>query len=117
MIHFHGGPVTPLDAAIALWTRRHALVSMAHPTQLALAFEIAQSVLIDNGAFTRWREDGSVVDVGEFADFVSPWEFHPAYAGALIPDQIDGTAFDNDRMIARWLSHRIGGGGPGVAHA
>lgn len=111
MIHFHGGPVTPIDAAVQLWTRRHALVSFEHPTQAALAFEVAQTVMLDNGAFSLWKSGGKV-DVQAYAAWVREYERHPGYAGAIIPDDIDGSAFDNDLMISRWLGERVGGGIP-----
>ena len=47
MIHFHGGPITPTDVAIQVWTRRHAMVSFAYPQQTELAFELCQSVALD----------------------------------------------------------------------
>ncbi len=112
VIHFHGGPVTPTSAAIQLWTRRHALVSFAEPRQAALAFEVAQSVMLDNGAFSLWRAGGGKVDVGAYADWVRQWERHPGYAGALIPDQIDGTEFDNQVLRAAWFQQRVRGGIP-----
>lgn len=112
MIHYHGGPVTPLDAAVSLWTRRHAMVSFAHPSQAALAAEVCQSFMFDNGSFSLWRGGGGDVDVAAYADWVRIWEHHPAYDGALIPDAIDGTTVDNERMVARWLAERVSRGIP-----
>ena len=112
MIHFHGGPITPADAAVQLWTRRHALVSFENPRQTALAFEVAQTVMLDNGAFSLWDKDGGTVDVAAYADWVRTWERHPGYAGALIPDKIDGTEQENDNLNARWHSERVEGGIP-----
>lgn len=111
MIRFHGGPVTPLSAAAELWTGRHALVSFASPAQLPLAAEISQSFCIDNGAFSLWG-DGQKVDVVAYADFVRPWGNHPGLYGAFIPDDIDGDADANDRMIARWHGQRVDRGIP-----
>jgi hypothetical protein len=103
VIHFHGGPVTPTDAAVALWTRRHAMVSFERTDQAALAFEICQTVRLDCGAFSKWCGDGSSVDVAAYADWVRSWERHPAFDGAIIPDAIDGDASENDKLLARWL--------------
>jgi hypothetical protein len=50
MIHYHGGPCTPNTAGIALWERRHAMVSFARPNQIRLAAEICQSFAIGYGA-------------------------------------------------------------------
>ena len=101
MIHYHGGPVTPSDAAIKLWTARHACVSFAHPQQVALAFEIAQTVMLDNGAFSHWTKGGEV-DILAYAAWVRQWEQHPAFDFALIPDAIDGDEQENDILIADW---------------
>jgi hypothetical protein len=62
VIHYHGGPITPQTAAIALWTRRHAMVSFARPDQMALAAEVCQSFALDNGAFSLWRAGEGVVN-------------------------------------------------------
>ena len=105
MIHYHGGPVTPNEAAVALWTRRHALVSFERQDQTSLAYEVAQTVLKDCGAFSKWRGDGSDVDLDGYVDWCIEWQLHPADDGAIIPDKIDGNAFDNDRLIARWHQH------------
>lgn len=103
MIRYHGGPVTPVEAAVKLWTGRHAMVSFAHQTQTPLAFEVAQDVLIDNSAFTIYQQGEGDLDIPAVADYVRSWERHPAYAGHLIPDKIGGTSEENDRMIARWM--------------
>lgn len=105
VIHYHGGPVTPVEAAVSLWTRRHALVSYAHRAQTSLAFELAQSVLMDNSAFSKWQSGEGDVDVPAVAEHVRIWHRHPSYDGCLIPDKIDGTAAENDKLIANWLLH------------
>lgn len=112
MIHYHGGPVTPVDAAVSLWTRRHALVSFAWPSQLPLAAEVSQSFVLDNGAFSLWQKGGGVVDVVAYAEWVSAYERHPAFDFAIIPDQIDGDEAANDRLIARWFNQRVDRGVP-----
>lgn len=132
MLHFHGGPITPIEAAVALWTRRHAMVSFAYTSQAALAFEVCQSVRLDNSAFTKWqawlkaraeagadgdinwRPDLRVVDIPGYGAWVREWERHPAYDGCMIPDDIEGDESANDRLIAEWLqlTPRISGGIP-----
>lgn len=121
MIHFHGGPVTPTDAAIALWTRRHAMVSFERPDQVELAFEICQTVRLDNGAFAKWQQwlkeraaagmdhdpnwepSKRLIDIPALAAWVREWERHPAYDGCMIPDDIEGDEAANDKLIALWL--------------
>jgi hypothetical protein len=103
VIHYHGGPVTPINAAVTLWTRRHAFVSFANPSQAALAAEVCQSFALDNGAFTLWKNGGRV-DVPAYGAWVAQWVQHPGFDFAIIPDVIDGSEFDNDQMIAAWYS-------------
>lgn len=106
MIHYHGGPVTPTQAAIALWKGRHACVSFEHPQQVALAFEVCQSVMLDNGAFSKWKKGGTV-DVDAYAQWVEQYERHPSFDFCLIPDAIDGDEDDNNRLIAAWFQTRV----------
>ena len=103
MIHYHGGPVTPLDAAVRLWTARHACVSFENAGQVALAFEVCQSVMLDNGAYTVWTQGRGTVDVEAYAAWVMEWESHPSFDFALIPDSIDGDEAANDLLIATWF--------------
>jgi len=102
VIHFHGGPITPLDAAAKLWAGRHACVSFARTDQAALAFEVAQSVMLDNGAFSAWKA-GTPFDVDGFLLWVREWIRHPAFDFAVIPDVIDGSEQENDELIDMWL--------------
>lgn len=102
MIHYHGGPVTPITASLALWQRRHAFVSFAHPQQLELAAEICQSFALDNGAFSLWKKGGGLIDVPAYVAWVDQWRRHPGFDWALIPDVIDGDEYANDLMLARY---------------
>lgn len=102
MIHYHGGPITPLNIANAVWSGRHGFVSFEYPDQVAFAAEVCQSFALDNGAFTKWRAGGGTVDVAAYVAWVREWERHPGFDWALIPDVIDGTEADNDRMFAKY---------------
>lgn len=107
MIHYHGGPIKPTDAAVTLWTGRHGLTSFEWPEQVALMAEVCQSFVLDNGAFSKWREGSGVVDVELYAAFVRQWCRHPGFDFAIVPDVIDGTEDDNAKMCARWLSQKL----------
>jgi hypothetical protein len=99
MIHYHGGPITPLSVANATWTGRHAFVSFERPEQIAFAAEVCQSFALDNGAFSVWKR-GAVLDVAGYVAWVKAWERHPGFDWALIPDSIEGDEADNDRLFA-----------------
>ena len=98
MIHYHGGPVTPTDAAVKVWAGRHSCVSFAHPQQAALAFEVCQTVILDNGAYSAWTS-GAAFDFDGYAAWVRTYLRHPAFDWCLIPDVIDGS--ENDNMHGR----------------
>jgi hypothetical protein len=102
MIHYHGAPCTPNSAALELYSGRHACVSFAHPEQLPLIAEVAQSFILDNGAFSAWKSGGEM-DVSGFADWGREWVRHPGFDWLLIPDVIDGSEHDNEAMMATWF--------------
>lgn len=102
MIHYHGTPVggTRQDAARFLMGR-HALVSYAYPTDLPIVADVCQSFVLDNGAFTAWKQ-GKPMDVDGYVKWVHEWSRHPGFDWALIPDVIDGSDAENDELLRRW---------------
>ncbi len=101
MIHYHGGPITPIEVAISIWKGRHALISFAYPDQIALAAEIASSFVLDNGAFTVWKRGGKM-DVQGYVTWCNEWQHHPGFDWCLIPDSIEGSEDENDGLLADW---------------
>lgn len=104
MIHYHVGPIWPQSAATAVWGRRHGLTSFGRPEQVSLMADQCQSFIIDCSSFSHWVSGEGEVDVPGYAEFVHEWDTHPGYDWCLIPDIIDGSEFDNDRMISRWMN-------------
>jgi len=98
MIHYHGGPIWPEEAAIAAWKGGHACVSYARPEQVGLAAALCQSFFLDNGAFSFWKA-GTRVDWPGFYAFVQEWHRHPGFDFAVIPDVIDGSEAENDALV------------------
>jgi len=101
VIHYHGGPITPLGVAHEVWKVRHAFVSFEHPEQVGLAASICQSFALDNGAFSKWKR-GDAIDVTAYVEWVNQWKRHPGFDFAVIPDVIDGTEEENDLMFAHY---------------
>ncbi len=101
MIHYHGGPITPETCALRAWKGRHAFISWAHPEQLELAASVCQSFALDNGAFSLWKQGGSV-DWTRYFSWAADWIQHPACDWAVIPDVIEGTEAENDHMVRLW---------------
>jgi hypothetical protein len=102
MIHYHGTPLNPMQDFVKSFAGKHAMVSYEHPEQLEVAAEICQSVVLDNGAFSAWKQQ-KTYDFTGYADWASKWVRHPAVDWCVIPDVIDGTEDDNDRLLADWV--------------
>lgn len=102
MIRYHGGPITPESAALAAWKRSHAMISFAYPDQAQLAFAVADTVAIDNGAWPIFAAGKGVIDVAAYSSFIETWRRHPAFDWCLIPDVIDGSEAENRSLIEAW---------------
>lgn len=102
MIHYHGTPVggSRQDAARFL-IGRHALVPFPRRDDMGVVAEACQSFVFDNGAFTIWKQGGTL-DVDGYAKWVLEWCKHPGFNWALIPDEIEGDEADNDAHIEAW---------------
>ena len=103
MIHYHGTPIggTRIDASRFL-LGRHAFVSFANPDDLGIALLACQSVALDNGAFSLWKNGGNV-DVAEYHAWVESLAGHPCVDWCVIPDKIGGTERENIDLVTLWL--------------
>ena len=98
MIHYHGTPITPRDALYRI-AGRSFCVSFSDPRDIAACREIATSIMLDNGAFSAWRQGKPTNWPGYYAwveEWLGPADF------AVIPDVIDGDESRNDALIAEW---------------
>lgn len=102
MIRYHGTAINPDSAAIEVFKRGHAMVSFFDKDQLHLAFEKAQGVALDNGAYALWQRGEGAIDVPAYVDWVDHWRRHPTFEWAIIPDIVDGGEEDNDELIRGW---------------
>lgn len=103
-IHYHGTPINPKSLLPQL-TGRHFCVSFYDPRQVEECHRIGQSVMLDNGAFVQWKLNpiGDVYAWGAFYDWVRPWlDYQTTWA--VIPDCINGTEEENDRLIGQWFT-------------
>ena len=98
MIHYHGTPITPREVLYRL-AGRHFCVSFADSRDIGVCREIAQSIMLDNGAFSMWRK-ATPTDWPGFYRWTEEW-LGPADF-AVIPDVIDGSETENDALIAQW---------------
>lgn len=105
MIHYHGTPMGSTRQDVARFLRgRHALVPFPRPEDMGAVAECCQSFILDNGAFTVWRQGGQL-DVAGYLAWCEQWHRHPGFDWALIPDVIDGDEAANDALLADWPSH------------
>lgn len=101
MIHYHGTPMSPLADFVKSFMKKHAMVSFENPDQLEIAAEICQSVVLDNGAFSAWRQK-KVYDFSGYSEWAEKWIKHPSIDWCIIPDVIDGSEDENDELLVKW---------------
>jgi hypothetical protein len=99
MIHYHGTPITP-NAALLTLPGKCFCVSHARPDQVEAAHQIGQSVMLDNGAFSKWKR-GYAPDWTGYYAWCDRWLDYPT-TWAVIPDEIGGGSQEQDALIREW---------------
>jgi hypothetical protein len=99
VIHYHGTPITPVAALYEL-KGRHFCVSHAHPQDVDRCHLIGQSVMLDNGAFSKWKA-GKATDWSAFYAWCDRWLDYPT-TWAVVPDEIDAGAQMQDALLRDW---------------
>ena len=103
MIHYHGTPCGMKQMEAEQFLKgRHAFISFAAPCDIRIAAEVCSSFAIDNGAFSAWKKNEPIQNWQPYYGFVEYWRLHPGFDWAIIPDVIDGSEEDNDRMLSEW---------------
>jgi hypothetical protein len=106
---YQGLPITPETAAVEAIGGGNAFVSYRYPDQLRIAIECAQSMALDNGAFSAWSEGKPIKDWSDFYAWAAGCKRLPMCDFAVVPDIIDGSEADNDALLAEWpLGHFFG---------
>lgn len=99
MLHFHGTPITPRSVLHEL-AGRCFCVRYGEHRDVEACHEVGQSVMLDNGAFPAWTQ-GRATDWPGFYRWCDRWlEYWSTWA--VIPDVIDGSEAENDRLLAEW---------------
>lgn len=102
VIHYHGTPIGGSRQDVARFLiGRHALVPFSRTEDMPIVADVCQSFVLDNGAFTVWRQGGEL-DVPGYIAWVRQWYRHPGFDWALIPDVIEGDEQDNDELLSAW---------------
>ena len=102
MKHYHGTPIGGTRQDVARFLQgRHALVPFPRPDDAGIVADVCKSFVFDNGAFTVWKQGGQL-DVEGYVRWVDDWHRHPGFEWALIPDVIEGSEEENDRLLEAW---------------
>jgi len=100
-ICYHGLPITPNAVFLTLAGK---CFCVSHGTtaksQVGQAHQIGSSVMLDNGAFSKWRSGGTT-DWPAFYDWCDPWLDFPT-TWAVIPDVIDAGTQEQDALLREW---------------
>ena len=99
MIHYHGTPITPVNALYEL-AGRCFCVSHSAPQDVERVHAIGQSVMLDNGAFSAWKKKRAVNWTAYYL-WCERWLCSPS-TWAVIPDEIDAGAQLQDALIKDW---------------
>jgi len=99
MIHYHGTPISPIAVFMEM-AGRHFCVSHIRPDDVVRAHGIGQSVMLDNGAFSKWKR-GAKTDWPGYYDWCDVWLSHPT-TWAVIPDVIDAGTQEQDALLQEW---------------
>lgn len=111
-IAYHGTPLTPNDLLLSL-SGRHFCVSYYRPDQIKFCDQAAQSLMLDNGAFSAWRANEKRQAKGlepvvfdrayweGYHEFCRRWCARPT-TWAVIPDVIDAGEQEQDALIREW---------------
>lgn len=95
-IHYHGGPFTPEDLVLPTLKGKHFCVSHSDPRQVRQLHEIGQSVMLDNGAFSK-HTVGKATDWTAYYAWAEEWTC--ATTWCVIPDVIDAGSQEQDALI------------------
>ena len=98
-MHYHGTPITPRSTLHDL-AGRNFCVSFADPRDVEVCHQIGQSVMLDNGAYSVWKQGGDI-DWHAWLHWVVEWSSHPT-TWLVLPDSIEGDEDDNNRLLLRW---------------
>lgn len=106
VIHYHGTPITPRSVLHQL-AGRNFCVPFANPNDIKICHQIGQSVMLDNSAYTVWKQ-GIQINWPAWREWVEPWLDYST-TWCVLPDSIEGDEYENDRLLVQWT---IGKGSP-----
>lgn len=105
MIHYHVTPITPRSRLLEM-AGSSFCVSFADRRDVEVCHEIGQSVMLDNGAYSHWKEGKGTIDLDAYARWVEPWlDYRTTWC--VVPDVIDGDEGENDLLLSLWFTRGL----------
>jgi hypothetical protein len=98
-LHYHGTRIWPRVALYEL-AGRNFCVPFSRPDDVRICHEIGQSVMLDNGAYVKWKT-GKATNWSGYYLWADEWLAYPT-TWAVIPDVIDGGAEQQDELLTQW---------------
>jgi hypothetical protein len=106
---YHGTPLTPRAALLAVLPGRAGCVSFHHPADIEAAASVCSGLMLDNGAFSFWmaaRKKGleaceAARDWQPYYAWAERWLATPA-SWAVVPDAIAMPSQVNDGLLNEW---------------
>lgn len=98
-MHYHGTPITPVAVLMTL-RGKNFCVSHARPDDVERVHSWGQSVMLDNGAWAAFRT-ATKTNWPAYYVWTDKW-LHHNNTWAVIPDIIDGTVEQQDRLLKQW---------------
>lgn len=98
-LHYHGTPITPLTALYEM-AGRCFCVSHAEPRDVRRCHDIGQSVMLDNGAFSKWKRQAET-NWPAYYEWAEEWLSYPT-TWAVVPDEIDAGSEAQNALLAQW---------------
>lgn len=103
MKHYHGTPISGAQAvAVTALQNGRAFVSHRRPDHLGIAIKHCVGFSVDNGAFSAWRAGSPIAEWQPYYKWVDHLQQHGNFDWAVVPDIIDGTEQDNDKLLSQW---------------
>lgn len=105
MLPIYGTPLGGKRENIPDFMRnRVVLIPWKRDEDLQAAKLCGRGIVVDNSAFTAWRSGEAITDWPGYYAWVREIYRHPSFMWAAIPDVIDGSEEDNDRLLDEWPS-------------
>lgn len=98
-IHYHGTPLSPIEELLTV-AGKHFCVSHARPEDVARCHMIGQTVMLDNGAFSKWKSKKET-NWPKFYAWCDKWLDCPS-TWAVPPDIIGAPSQMQDGLLNEW---------------